>query len=95
MQRRSKFIFITGGVVSSLGKGLSAASIGALLIEFADRTVRGFNVVRIEPRADGTRLHVREDPGFDIDGEHINLTSSPQRTIQGAALRYDLPALAK
>ena len=29
--RRSKFIFITGGVVSSLGKGLAAASIGALL----------------------------------------------------------------
>ena len=29
--RRTKFIFITGGVLSSLGKGLSAASIGALL----------------------------------------------------------------
>jgi len=28
---RQKFIFITGGVVSSLGKGLAAASIGALL----------------------------------------------------------------
>ena len=26
-----KFIFITGGVVSSLGKGLAAASIGCLL----------------------------------------------------------------
>jgi CTP synthase len=29
--RRTKFIFITGGVLSSLGKGLAAASIGALL----------------------------------------------------------------
>ena len=29
--RRTKFIFVTGGVLSSLGKGLSAASIGALL----------------------------------------------------------------
>jgi len=29
--RKPKFMFITGGVVSSLGKGLSAASIGALL----------------------------------------------------------------
>jgi CTP synthase len=29
--RRTKFIFVTGGVVSSLGKGLAAASIGALL----------------------------------------------------------------
>ena len=29
--RKSKFIFVTGGVVSSLGKGLAAAAIGALL----------------------------------------------------------------
>ena len=28
---KTKFIFITGGVLSSLGKGLSAASIGAPL----------------------------------------------------------------
>ncbi|MCA9772134.1 MAG: hypothetical protein KC466_06975, partial [Myxococcales bacterium] len=28
---RCKFVFVTGGVVSSLGKGLAAASIGALL----------------------------------------------------------------
>ena len=26
-----KYIFITGGVISSLGKGLTAASIGTLL----------------------------------------------------------------
>lgn len=31
MKRQSKFIFVTGGVLSSLGKGLSSASIGALL----------------------------------------------------------------
>ncbi len=29
--RKTKFIFVTGGVVSSLGKGLAAAAIGALL----------------------------------------------------------------
>jgi CTP synthase len=29
--QRTKFVFITGGVLSSLGKGLAAASIGALL----------------------------------------------------------------
>src|SRR5437879_1750602 len=28
---KNKFIFVTGGVVSSLGKGLAAASLGALL----------------------------------------------------------------
>ncbi|MFZ9116697.1 MAG: hypothetical protein ACO20Q_06560, partial [Burkholderiaceae bacterium] len=27
----SKFVFVTGGVVSSLGKGIASASIGALL----------------------------------------------------------------
>ena len=30
-ERRTKHIFVTGGVLSSLGKGLAAASIGALL----------------------------------------------------------------
>src|SRR5271155_3180889 len=34
----TRFIFITGGVVSSLGKGLSAAELGALL------QARGFKV---------------------------------------------------
>src|SRR5437588_5418741 len=29
--KRTKYIFVTGGVVSSLGKGLSSASLGALL----------------------------------------------------------------
>ncbi len=36
---KSKFIFVTGGVVSSLGKGLTAAAIGMLLKR------RGFSVV--------------------------------------------------
>jgi CTP synthase len=31
VSKRQKFIFVTGGVVSSLGKGLTAASLGALL----------------------------------------------------------------
>ncbi|MFQ5514599.1 MAG: CTP synthase [Myxococcota bacterium] len=31
MERPTKFIFVTGGVLSSLGKGLSSAAIGALL----------------------------------------------------------------
>src|SRR6202040_2499331 len=35
--RPVKYIFVTGGVVSSLGKGLAAASIGALLEGHGDR----------------------------------------------------------
>ena len=40
-----KYIFITGGVVSSLGKGISTSSIGALL------RARGYSVtaVKIDP----------------------------------------------
>ena len=34
----TKYVFVTGGVVSSLGKGLAAASIGSLL------EARGFRV---------------------------------------------------
>jgi hypothetical protein len=29
----TKFIFVTGGVVSSLGKGITAASLGRLLVQ--------------------------------------------------------------
>lgn len=48
----SKFIFITGGVVSSLGKGITAASIGLLLKS------RGFSVVnqKLDP-------YLNIDPG--------------------------------
>jgi len=31
MPQPTKYIFVTGGVVSSLGKGLAAASLGTLL----------------------------------------------------------------
>ena len=37
-----KYIFVTGGVVSSLGKGLAAASIGSLL------EARGFRVTLLK-----------------------------------------------
>ena len=30
--QRTRYIFVTGGVVSSLGKGIAAASIGRLLV---------------------------------------------------------------
>ncbi|MBN2167929.1 MAG: CTP synthase [Actinobacteria bacterium] len=48
----TKFIFVTGGVVSSLGKGITAASLGLLL------KARGLNVVmqKIDP-------YINVDPG--------------------------------
>jgi CTP synthase (UTP-ammonia lyase) len=52
MMAKTKYIFITGGVVSSLGKGIAAASIGALL------EARGFKVslLKLDP-------YINVDPG--------------------------------
>ena len=52
--RQTKYIFVTGGVVSSLGKGLAAASIGALL------EGHGYKVTPAEVRP----VHQRR-PGHD------------------------------
>ncbi len=45
MAKRTKYIFVTGGVVSSVGKGITTASIGRLLVN------RGFKVtpLKIDP----------------------------------------------
>ncbi len=50
--RKTKFIFITGGVLSSLGKGLTAASVGALM------ECRGLTVtfLKLDP-------YINVDPG--------------------------------
>ncbi len=52
MKRPTKFVFVTGGVLSSLGKGLSAASIGSLL------EARGLSVsfLKLDP-------YLNVDPG--------------------------------
>ncbi|HZR83826.1 MAG TPA: CTP synthase [Candidatus Binatia bacterium] len=56
---KTKFIFITGGVVSSLGKGLASASIGALL------EARGLKVtmVKMDP-------YINVDPGTMSPFQH-------------------------
>jgi len=41
----TKYIFITGGVVSSLGKGVAASSVGAILES------RGFSVTLIDRKS--------------------------------------------
>jgi len=56
---RTKFIFFTGGVVSSLGKGIAAASLGMLLKE------RGFRVtiMKLDP-------YINVDPGTMSPFQH-------------------------
>jgi len=57
--RRPKFVFVTGGVVSSIGKGLAAASIGALM------EARGLRVthVKLDP-------YINVDPGTMSPYQH-------------------------
>ena len=57
--RKTKFIFITGGVLSSLGKGMAAASIGALL------KARGLSVTiqKLDP-------YINVDPGTMNPTQH-------------------------
>ncbi|HLO25673.1 MAG TPA: CTP synthase, partial [Geobacteraceae bacterium] len=56
---KTKFIFVTGGVVSSIGKGLSAASLGALL------EARGLRVTnqKLDP-------YINVDPGTMSPFQH-------------------------
>jgi CTP synthase len=58
-ERETKFIFITGGVVSSLGKGIACASLGLLLKQ------RGLNVVlqKFDP-------YINVDPGTMSPFQH-------------------------
>ena len=59
MGRNKKFIFVTGGVLSSLGKGLSAAAIGTLL---EARNLRIINV-KMDP-------YINVDPGTMSPYQH-------------------------
>ncbi|MFL5348834.1 MAG: CTP synthase [Hyalangium sp.] len=57
--KKTKYIFVTGGVVSSLGKGLASASIGALLEN------RGLNItlIKLDP-------YINVDPGTMSPFQH-------------------------
>jgi CTP synthase len=57
--KKTKYIFVTGGVVSSLGKGLASASMGALLEN------RGLNItnVKLDP-------YINVDPGTMSPFQH-------------------------
>ena len=57
--KKTKFIFVTGGVVSSLGKGLASASIGALLEN------RGLDItlIKLDP-------YINVDPGTMSPFQH-------------------------
>ena len=57
--RPKKYIFVTGGVASSLGKGLAAASLGALL----ERRGIKINILKMDP-------YINVDPGTMSPTQH-------------------------
>ncbi len=59
MQESTKFVFVTGGVVSSLGKGIAAASLGRLLVERGLRVT----IMKFDP-------YINVDPGTMSPFQH-------------------------
>src|ERR1700685_2292551 len=55
----TRFIFVTGGVVSSLGKGIAAASLGRLLVERGLRVT----IMKFDP-------YLNVDPGTMSPFQH-------------------------
>ena len=75
---KTKYIFITGGVVSSLGKGVASASLGAIL------EARGFkvNLMKLDP-------YINVDPGTMNPFQHGEVFV----TEDGAETDLDLGSL--
>src|SRR3954449_8354647 len=74
-RRQTRFVFVTGGVVSALGKGITAASIGRLLVS------RGHEVTlqKLDP-------YINVDPGTMSPFQHGEVFA----TEDGAETDLDL-----
>ncbi|MDR2269010.1 MAG: CTP synthase [Rickettsiales bacterium] len=99
--KQTKYIFITGGVVSSLGKGVAAASIGALLKS------RGYSVhsrkfdpyLNVDPGTMSPFQHGEvyvTDDGFETDLDlgyyerFLGIKLSRDDSISGGRIFYDI-----
>ena len=71
-QEQTRFVFVTGGVVSSLGKGIAAASIGRLLVERGLRVT----IMKFDP-------YLNVDPGTMSPFQHgeVYVTDDSARSM--------------
>ena len=78
MAQQTKFVFVTGGVVSSLGKGMVSASIGALMEN------RGLKVanMKLDP-------YINVDPGTMNPTQHgeVFVTDRKSTRLNSSHLR--------
>ena len=77
--KKPKYIFVTGGVVSGLGKGITAASLGRLLKS------RGLKVTaqKLDP-------YLNVDPGTMNPVQHGEVfvrTTAPKQTLTSATMK--------
>ena len=78
-ENKTKYIFVTGGVLSSLGKGITAASVGTLLKHTGQRV----GVLKLDP-------YINVDPGTLNPYEHgeCYVTHDGAETEATAALHH-------
>jgi CTP synthase len=100
----AKFIFVTGGVVSSLGKGITAASLGALLKNRGIRvTIQKFDpYINIDPGTMSPHQHGEvfvTDDGAETDldlGHYERFTDETlSKPITLRPVRFIMPSLRK
>jgi CTP synthase len=94
--RATKYVFVTGGVVSSIGKGLSAAVLGALL-EARGLTVTNLKLdpyINVDPGTMSPYQHGEvfvTDDGAETDldlGHYERFTSTTSRRARRVPRRH-------
>ncbi len=87
--RKTKFLFVTGGVVSSLGKGLSSAAIGALL---ENRGLK-ISMLKLDPYLNvdpGTMSPIQHGEVYVLDdGTETDLDLGHYERFTSAKLTYN------
>ena len=76
MSDKTKYIFITGGVVSSLGKGIASASMGSLLEACGQR----ITFVKLDP-------YINLDPGTMSPFQHGEVYVTEDGVVNGVSFK--------